>query len=416
VKPFFKLQTLQSVHDLCSRMETLLAERVPLDALLERTLAHDLRAPCDLPGFARATMDGYAVHSADTFGSAETSPAYLSLAAEIPMGRALEGLSIKRGECAQIATGGMLPDGADAVVMVEHTRTMTSDSKTIEVTKPVAPGTNVLGPTDDAENGQVLLPASHCLRPQDLGLLAALGQTDADVVRRPTVGIISSGDEIVPVDQCPAPGQVRDVNTHTLAALVRQAGGVPETVGLVADERLLLSAAVERALDRCDLTLLSGGSSVGTRDLTAEVFTSFAGAELLVHGVSVAPGKPFIWVRVGEKHLLGLPGQVTSCVIAFHLFVEPMMERLLGREARSFVRFGRREVVLTRGLPAASGRDTYMRVRVWHDTSSDSWLAEPLFGKSGLLRTLVQSQGLVRIPLGHEGFAAGARVSALTFP
>jgi molybdopterin molybdotransferase len=361
-------------------------------------------------------MDGYAVHSADTFGSAETSPAYLSLVAEVAMGRAPGGLSLRRGDCAQIATGGMLPDGADAVVMVEHTRAMAADSTAIEVTKPVAPGANVLGPTDDAKAGQVLLPASHCLRPQDLGLLAALGQTEAEVVRRPKVGIISSGDEIVPVDQSPEPGQVRDVNAHTLAALVRGAGGVPETAGLVPDDRSLLAAAVERALSGCDLILLSGGSSVGSRDLTAEVFTSFAGAELLVHGVSVAPGKPFIWVRVKDKHLLGLPGQVTSCVIAFHLFVEPMIERMLGREARSFVRFGRRRVELTRSLPAASGRETYVRVRISYDAKRDVWLAEPLFGKSGLLRTLVQSQGLVRIPLGHEGFDAGARVQALTFP
>jgi molybdopterin molybdotransferase len=361
-------------------------------------------------------MDGYAVHSADTFGSAETSPAYLSLVAEVPMGRPPDGLRLQRGECAQIATGGMLPDGADAVVMVEHTRAMRADSTTIEVTKPVAPGTNMLGPTDDAEKGEVLLAAGHCLRPQDLGLLAALGQTDAEVVRRPRVGIISSGDEIVAVDQRPAPGQVRDVNAHTLAALVRGAGGSPETIGLVPDERPLLTDAVEGALSACDLTLLSGGSSVGSRDLTAEVFTSFASAELLVHGVSVAPGKPFIWVRVEDKHLLGLPGQVTSCVIAFHLFVEPMIERMLGREARSFVRFGRRQVELTRSLPAASGRETYMRVRIWHDEARDVWLAEPLFGKSGLLRTLVQSQGLVRVPLGHEGFDAGTRVQALTFP
>jgi len=416
VKPFFNLQTLESVHDLCSCIEVLGAERVALDSLLERTLARDLCAPSDLPGFARATMDGYAVHSADTFGSAETSPAYLTLVAEVPMGRVPEGLSVRRGECAQIATGGMLPDGADAVVMVEHTRAMTADSATIEVTKPVAPGANVLGPKDDAEKGHVLLPAGHCLRPQDLGLLAALGQIDAEVVRRPRVGIISSGDEIVTVDQCPAPGQVRDVNAHTLAALVRGAGGVPEAAGLVPDDRLLLSAAVEQALSGCDLILLSGGSSVGSRDLTEEVLTSFAGAELLVHGVSVAPGKPFIWVRVNDRHLLGLPGQVTSCVIAFHLFVEPMIERMLGREARSFVRFGRREVTLTRSVPTVSGRETYVRVRISHDPESDVWLAEPLFGKSGLLRTLVQSQGLVRIPLGHEGFDAGAHVQALTFP
>jgi molybdopterin molybdotransferase len=361
-------------------------------------------------------MDGYAVVSADTFGSAETSPGYLKLVGEVAMGAAPEGLRLQRGECVQIATGGMLPAGADAVVMVEHTRRVDADGALVEVAKPVAPGANVLGPTDDAAQGQTLLPAGHALRPQDVGLLAALGLLEAEVVRPPVVGIISSGDEIVPPGERPAPGQVRDANAHTLAALVRQAGGVPVPIGLVRDERPALRAAVERALGACDLTLLSGGSSVGSRDLTAEVFASFAGAELLVHGVTVAPGKPFIWVRVGARQLLGLPGQVASCFVAFHLFVEPMIERLLGRAPRSFARFGRREVVLTRGLPAAGGRETYLRVRLARDAATGDWLAEPVFGKSGLLRTLVQSDGLVRIPLGHEGFAAGARVTALTFP
>jgi molybdopterin molybdotransferase len=361
-------------------------------------------------------MDGYAVCSADTFGCSEAAPAYLGLIAEVAMGQAPLDLLLRRGQCAQIATGGMLPDGADAVVMVEHTRTVTTDETMIEVTRPVAPGTNLMGPSDDAERGQLVLSAGHRLRPQDLGLLAALGLVEAEVVRRPRIAIISSGDEIVPAEQHPAPGQVRDVNSHSLAALVQQAGGTPRPLGLVADERPLLRAAVEQALQSCDLILLSGGSSVGSRDLTAEVFTSFEGAELLAHGVSVAPGKPFIWVRVGDRQLLGLPGQVASCVIAFHLFVEPMVERLLGRRARSFVHCGRREVTLTRGLPASSGRETYLRVRIWHDASSNNWLAEPVFGKSGLLRTLVQSDGLVRIPLGHEGFASGTRVPVLTFP
>jgi molybdopterin molybdotransferase len=185
-------------------------------------------------------------------------------------------------------------------------------------------------------------------------------------------------------------------------------------LGLVRDERETIRRKVEESLLGCDLTLLSGGSSVGARDLTAEVFGSFDGARLLVHGVSVAPGKPFVWVRVGEHNLLGLPGQVASCMVAFHLFVEPVMERLLGRQARSFVRFGRVGARLGRNVAAAPGRELYQRVRLERD--DEGWRAEPVLGKSGVLRTLTRGHGLVRVPLGCEGLERGEQVEVLTFP
>jgi molybdopterin molybdotransferase len=322
----------------------------------------------------------------------------------------------------------MLPDGADAVVMVEHTRVL--DDGTVEVCKPVAPGGHVLGPTDDAAAGQALLAAGQRLRAQDLGLLAALGQSTVSVIMRPRVGIISTGDEVVPIDVEPRPGQIRDVNTHTLTAQVVAAGGLPIPLGLIPDDAARLRAAVSGAREQCDLVLLSGGSSMGTRDLTVEIFRSFEGAELLVHGVSVAPGKPFIWVRAGESHLLGLPGQVTSCMVSFHLFVEPILERMLGREARSFTRFGRRQAALSRNLPSVSGREEYVRVRLVRagdglggrpgdgpgDDSRDEWLAEPLFGKSGLIRTLTEGHGLVRVPANSEGLDEGTPVTVLLYP
>jgi molybdopterin molybdotransferase len=279
----------------------------------------------------------------------------------------------------------------------------------------VAPGGHVVGRADDAAEGQVLLGAGTVLRAQDVGLLAALGLQRPVVMRRPRVGIISSGDEVVPVEQTPGPGQVRDVNTSTLGQLVRQAGGVPVPLGLLPDDEDVLTEAVARSREEHDLTLISGGSSVGTRDLTVQVFLSFEGAELLVHGVSVAPGKPFIWVRAGAHQLLGLPGQVTSCVIAFYLFVEPMMERMLARPARPFSRFPTVRARLTRNLPAATGRESYVRVRT--SVADDGQLrAEPLLGKSGLLHTLTRAHGLVRVPLGHEGLDEGAEVPVMLFP
>ena len=411
MKPFFQVQPLTDVHARAAAIAPGRVERVGLAEAAGRSLAVDLCAPADLPGFARATMDGYAVRGRDTFGAAETSPVYLTLAGEIAMGE-VPTLKLVAGQCARIGTGGMMPAGANAVVMVEHTRALADGS--VEVTQPVAPGGHMLGADDDAHAGERMLTAGQRLRPQDVGLMAALGRSQVQVYRQPRVAILSTGDEVVPIDATLRPGQVRDVNSHSLAAQVRAAGGLPVPCGLVGDDREALKGAVAGALPHCDLLLLSGGSSMGVRDLTAEVFLGFPGAEMWVHGVAVAPGKPFIWVAADAGHLLGLPGQVTSCMVAFHVFVEPMMERMLGRPALAFSRFGRQLATLTRSLPSVSGRTEFVRVQTF--LSEDGWRAEPLFGKSGLIRTLVRADGLVVVAADSEGLDAGAAIEVLRFP
>jgi molybdopterin molybdotransferase len=411
MKPFFQVQDVEQVHGYAHELSPLPAEEVELGQALGRTLAHDLAAPHDLPGFTRATMDGFAVRAADTFGAGETSPGYLEIVGEVLMG-AEPAFSLSPGQCAAIGTGGMLPPGADAVVMVEHSRLL--DQTNVEIAASVAPGANTLGPTDDASRGQVLLPAGHRLRPHDLGLLAALGQERVALVQRPLVGILSTGDEVVPVSGQPGPGQVRDVNTHTLSAQVEMAGGMPKPLGLVRDSEQEIRRLTAASLAENDLTLLSGGSSVGMRDFTSQVFMSFEGAEMLVHGVAVSPGKPFLWVRAEGKHLVGLPGQVASCLVTFHLLVEPIIERLLGRPALPFARFARLPAVLSRNLPSAPGREEYVRVALKEDNGQ--WRAQPLFGKSGLLTTLIQGQGLVRVAKDSEGLDAGSSVTVLLFP
>ena len=411
MKPFFQVQPLAQVHARAAAIAPGPVERVELADAHGRSLAADICAPADLPGFVRATMDGYAVRGRDTFGAGETSPVYLNHGGEIAMGE-VPTLRVTRGSCARIGTGGMLPAGADAVVMVEHTRALADGS--VEVTCPVAPGGHVLGADDDARAGQLMLSAGQRLRPQDIGLLAALGIVQVQVHVQPRVAILSTGDEVVAIDAALRPGQVRDVNSHSLAAQIRAAGGVPVACGLVGDDGDALRRAVQAALPHCDLLLLSGGSSMGVRDLTAEVFLSFPGAEMWVHGVAVAPGKPFIWVAADAGHLLGLPGQVTSCMVAFHLFVEPMLERMLGRPALAFGRFGHQGATLTRSLPSVSGREEFVRVRM--NSTAGGWQAEPLFGKSGLIRTLVQGDGLVRVPADSEGLDEGTVVEVLRFP
>lgn len=412
MKPFFNVQNVEQVHAYAQKIERLSTEEVDLAGALGRSLAAEFAAPHDLPGFIRATMDGYAVRGRDTFGATETEPGYLALIGEVMMGRTPP-FKVGPGQCARIGTGGMLPQGADAVVMVEHTRLL--DDGSVEIAKSVAPGTHILGAADDAEAGQVLLPSGQCLRPQDLGLLAGLGLSRIAVARKPRVGIISTGDEVVPVESEPGPGQVRDVNTHTLAALITQAGGEPQAMGLVKDDEAALKAMVAKSLAENDLTLLSGGSSVGVRDLTAQVFMSFPQAQMLVHGVAVSPGKPFIWVQAGAAHLIGLPGQVASCMVAFNILVDPILERMLGRSATPFTRFARLQAKLMRNLPSAQGREDYIRVRVGAN-GDGIWQAEPVFGKSGLIRTLTQGHGLVRVPLEKEGLDQGSQVEVLLFP
>jgi molybdopterin molybdotransferase len=410
-KPFFTTLTLEQVHALAEGLEPLGSEAAPLGDALGRTLAADAVAPEDLPGFARASMDGYAIRSRDSFGASEAGPAYLELGGEVRMGEA-PAVEVVPGRCCRIGTGGMLPRGADGVVMLEHTRLL--DERTVEIASSVAPGANVMGPKDDVARGEVLLRAGHRLRPQDVGLLAALGRTSVEVRPRPRLGVLSSGDEVVAVEETPGPGQVRDVNSFTLSSQIREAGGEPVLLGRVPDDEAALRAAVARSVSSCRLTLLSGGSSVGARDLTAQVFGAFPDARLLCHGVAVAPGKPFIWTRLPGHDLLGLPGQVASCLVAFHLFVEPILERLMGRPPASFTRFGRVEAVLSRNVPSSPGRESYIRVGV--RTVEGQLVAEPLFGKSGLIRTLVEGRGLLRIPLGSEGIEAGARVTVHLFP
>jgi len=411
MKPFFQVQSLEQVLSYAKVIKSLDAEEVPLGKALGRTLLADFTAPHSLPGFTRSCMDGFAVISSDTFGASETLPEYLTLVDEVNMGDSPKFI-LMSGQCARIMTGGALPEGADAVVMVEHTNYF-SQTK-VEIIRPVAPGANVLRATDDALMGEKILSAGLSLRPQDLGLLAAFGQERVKVVRQPKVGIISTGDEVVPIDAIPKLGQVRDVNTHTLAAVVSAVCGLPRCVGLVTDSEAALRSAVIDSLANDDLTLLSGGSSVGGRDLTAKVFTSISKARLLVHGVAIAPGKPFIWVQIGDKNLLGLPGQVTSCLIAFYVLVEPIIERLLGRKAVPFTRFGRIQAVLARNLPSVYGREEYVRVSLVR--YNGRFMAEPIFGKSGLLHTLIKGDGLIRIESDNEGINTGVEVTVFTWP
>ena len=406
---------LQTPADALARLLDALPEDVglgvqtlPAQEALGRVLAEDLRAPHALPPFPRSSVDGYAVRATDTFGASASLPAYLHLAGEVSMGT-LTTLELTRGTAALVHTGGMVPSGADAVVMVEDTQISRPDE--IEVLRPAAPGMNVLQLGEDVQPGETVLLRGSRLRPQEIGGLMALGFTRVSVVRAPRVGILSTGDEVVAPDADPLPGQVRDVNTYTLAAIVTQAGGEPVLYGILPDRREALEAAAREAHAACDVVLITAGSSVSTRDITSEIIATLGPPGILAHGVALKPGKPTILAVCAGKPVIGLPGNPVSALVVAGLFVAPLLRRMLGLRAPRLSPHVHAR--LTTNIPSEAGREDYVPVRVTGDEGS--FHAEPVFGKSNLIFTLVRADGLVRVPADANGLAAGALIEVLLF-
>ncbi len=384
------------------------AETIPIGDALDRVIAESPVARGPLPAFARSTMDGYAVRAADTFGASESLPAYLSVIGEAPMGRAPE-FSLSQGRAAIIHTGGMLPPGADAVVMIE--RTQPARANEIEVLRPVAVGENVIQIGEDIKPGEALLPIGHRLRPQDLGGLAAVGITRVSVANRPRVSILATGDEVVPPDVEPAPGQVRDVNTYTLAGLVTRAGGVPLPRGIAPDDFGTLYRAARSALEEADALALSAGSSVSVRDMTAAAIDKLGRPGVLVHGVSLKPGKPTILAVCSGKPVFGLPGNPVSAMVVADLFLTPTLWRMQGLAqppAQQSIR-----ARLARNVASTPGRVDYVQVKLV-EREGEVW-AEPIFGKSNLIYTLVRADGLMIVPLDANGVQEGEIVEVRLF-
>jgi molybdopterin molybdotransferase len=409
VKEFFKVLDVEQVLDLRQGFQPVPSEEVRLEAAVGRILAEDVQATGNLPGFARSTVDGYAVRAASTFGASDSSPALFEVVGAVAMGEAPQ-MSVAPGEAVRIATGGMLPSGADGVVMLEHAESL--DDSSIEVVRSVAPGQNLIAAGEDFKSGALIVAAGRRLRPQDAGVLAAFGRTRVKAFRQPVVGIISTGDEIIPAEAAPGPAQIRDVNRYTLAGLAVQAGARPVAFGIVRDDFQSLHAACSRALEQCDMVLISGGSSVGARDYSVEAISAFAGAELLVHGIAISPGKPTILAQVFGKTVWGLPGHVASSMIVFSRIVRPFLLHIGGLAAptEEDIRIPAR---LNRNVASPQGRTDFVRVRLLRRGSE--WWAEPVLGKSGLINTMVKSDGIIEIGKNIEGLDEGAIVEVILF-
>ena len=384
-------------------------EAVPTHEALGRVTAAGIVSPEDLPSFPRSTMDGYSVRAADTFGATESLPAYLEIAGEVPMGRP-PAVSLSIGMAAGAFTGGMLAEGADAVVMEEHTQR--AGESTIEVLRPVAPGENVLMVGEDIRVGEEVLSSGHLIRPQDVGGLTALGITSLQVARRPRVSIVSTGDELVAPGETPGPGRVRDINTYTISALVEKHGGVPIPIGLAKDDYEEQRDAAARGLEQGDVLIFSAGSSISSRDLTASVMDGLGSPGVLAHGISIKPGKPTIVALVDGKPTFGLPGNPVSAMVVFDLLVRPTLNLLCGLDPPP----GPVTVTarLTRDVASAAGREDYVQVRL-NGARDGGRTAEPVFGKSNLIYSLVRADGTIRVPADKAGLYAGEEVEVSLF-
>ncbi len=407
MKEFFKVITIEEALAYRAQFSPMMTAKVALADSMGRILAEDIHSDIDLPDFPRSIMDGFAVRGSSTFGASEGSPAYLVVKGSVAMGESSD-ISVGPGEAVRISTGGMLPAGADSVVMVEHTESM--DDATIEVYRSVAPGQNMVTVGEDIKKGDAILTAGQVIRPQETGLLAALGRQNVMVFKKPVVGIISTGDEIVPVDQVPGPGQIRDVNTYTLIGQVIEAGAVAVPFGIVGDDYEALLAKCSQALAQSDLVLVSGGSSVGARDFTIDVISAMEDSAVLFHGISISPGKPTILARIQNKQFWGLPGHVVSAMVVFARIVRPFIKHISGVPAdiQTSIRLKAR---LTRNVASAQGRVDFVRVRLLQENGITR--AEPILGKSGLISTMVKADGLIEIGMNTEGLDQGAEVEVI---
>jgi len=382
------------------------AEQIDVKLAQGRVTNADIHAPHSLPSFPRSTVDGYAVIASDTHGASDSLPVYMNLIGEVLMGRSAD-FSLSLSECGLIHTGGMLPQGADAVVMLENTQG--AHPREIEIYKAVAVGENVIKVGEDVHEGEIVLPGGRMLRAPEIGGLLALGITKLEVTKQPKIAIISSGDEVVPPGADIGPGQVRDINSYTLAALVDQVGAIPRNYGIIPDDADSLHAITSQALDECDMVVITAGSSASSRDLTAQVIDSLGEPGVISHGVNVRPGKPTILaackVKGSEfaKPVIGLPGNPVSALVIAFLFVEPIIDFLHGLRIPRI-----RPLIKARisvNLASQAGREDWVPVKLI--PNGDGYNADPIFGKSNLIFTLSRADGLLHIPPQMTGLNAG---------
>jgi molybdopterin molybdotransferase len=382
-------------------------EFVPLEQCLDRILSRDVAAREDMPAFHRSSVDGYGVVAKDTFGVSESMPAQLRLIGEVKMGIHPD-FVLHPGESAYVPTGGELPAGADAVVMMEYSEDFGDGD--IFLNKAVAPGNNVVFRGDDVSENQVVLKKGQRIRPQDLAMLAGLGMAQVPVQRKLKMGVISTGDEVVSVEASPVGAQIRDMNSYGVLALGQRFGVETTLYGIVKDDYEKIRTTVEDALGENDLVVISGGSSVGTKDVTVKVIDGLGTPGLLMHGIAVKPGKPTILGKVGEKAVLGLPGHPASAFVIFQIFASHLIRTMEGQSEKvtPFV-----EAIMELNYPSNHGREEFLSVSLVREGVLIKAL--PVFGKSGMISLMTKADGYVHIKRESEGLNKGQSVQVTLF-
>lgn len=406
---FFQVKSVEEAFQLINEKVPPLTEMLTVATMdaLHFVLAEDIIVRENVPNFHRSSVDGYAVKAKDTFGSSENMPGFLNMVGEVKMGQEPPGI-LRAGEAMYVPTGGMLPEGSDAMIMIEHCEDI---SGLLNLYRQVAPGENVISVGEDMKEGEILLAKGTKLRSQEIGALASQGITEVKVWKKPVIGYLSSGDEIVPMEaEHLQMGEVRDINAATIGSLVKQWGFDFIYGGIVKDSRTELERKAKDLLARTDCLILSGGSSVGTKDYSVEVIESLGEPGVYVHGISIKPGKPTILSVAGKKPIIGLPGHPASAMIIFQLFGKAVIEKLQGnRPSRTRLTHAK----VTKNIPSAPGRTDYIRVRLFEE--HNDWYAEPIIGKSGLISTLVKSEGMIEIESKSEGIHKGETVPVILF-
>ncbi|WHY00634.1 gephyrin-like molybdotransferase Glp [Neobacillus sp. DY30] len=405
---FFKVKTVEETF-------AMIEEKIPaithmevrsLEDALDYILAVPVTARENVPSFDRSTVDGYAVKAKDTYGSSESMPGFLTVVGEVKMGESAA-ISVNQGEAVYVPTGGMIPPGCDSVIMIEHCE---DHDGLLNTYKPVAPGENIIRAGEDIREGEILLLEGTRLRPQELGAIASLGISTVTVYRKLKVGYLSSGDEIVPFQTVKlAEGQIRDINYLTISGLAKQWNIEVVYGGIVKDDYLEFQQRAQSLYDKVDCLILSGGSSVGAKDYTTDVIQSLGTPGVFVHGISIKPGKPTILAVANGKPVIGLPGHPASAMIIFMLFGEKILRKLKGEKIDK--KPDRILARITKNIPSAPGRSDYIRVRLFE--KEGEWWAEPIIGKSGLITTLVKSDGIVEITSEKEGISQGDYVPVI---
>lgn len=401
-----ELFTVQIPAEAYKRLEMLIkplrtTESMSVETSLGGVLSEDIYSPENIPSFPRSVMDGFAVRALDTFGASDGLPALLNVVGEVRIGTQPD-IRICQKQAVRISTGAMIPNGADAVVMVEYTQEI--DPSNIEVLRPVATGENIITIGEDISKGNLILKKGTKITPREIAVLVSTGVTNVSVVLPPKVCIFSTGDELVAPHTSLLPGKIRDINSYMLAAMASEAGAEPVSMGIVKDELSEILSKAKDALQKADILVISAGSSVSARDMTSVVIESLGEPGIIAHGVALKPGKPTILAVANGKAVFGLPGNPFSAMLTFKLFVTPLIKYLLGEiTKKNYVR-----AVLSQNIPSATGREEYVPVRLqWSDKGV---IAVPIFGKSNFVGVLAHADGLAKVPLNMTGLSAGEEV------